>query len=142
MTKQELDLTRIKALGLDKTPNMKQFFRVLILFALLVALCIAWGSNDVATPEVKKLSYLEYLHPTDDEINVHRLVLADARETLTDTDCEEIDAEMEAWYEEYATHELQDDRERMIEENGIVAGNIESAERYAARLDQIEGNQR
>jgi hypothetical protein len=61
---------------------------------------------------------------------------------LTDTDCAEIDAEVDAWIDAHATHRIEDCSERVKDDNGIVAQSLGRAEQYAHHLDILEGQQR
>ena len=124
-------------------PNMKGFYRILILWFVLLALCIVWVHTDHVKADQKLLfSFVSSLHPSDEETASKILSLASLRDTLMDTDCAEIDAELDAWIDAHATEEIEDARKRMIYENGIVAQSLGRAEQYAHHLDILEGQQR
>ena len=103
-------------------PNMKGFYRILILWFVLLALCIVWVHMDHIKADQKELFFSKYLtNPTDEEINQKRWALANNRERLTDTDCDEIDAEMEAYLADRATQEERDARNRELDEHGAAS---------------------
>ena len=124
-------------------PNMKGFYRILILWFVLLALCILWVHMDHVKADQKLLfSFVSSLHPSDEEIASKIISLASVRDTLTDTDCAEIDAEVDAWIDAHATHRIEDCSERVKTDNGIVAQSLGRAEQYAHHLDILEGQQR
>lgn len=138
MTKRELEHARIHSLGLDKAPNLKAFYRVLILWFVLLALCIAWIHIDHAKADQINLSLFEIQRPTDEEINQKRFQLASLRDRLTDTDCAEIDEELDAWLD--ATRRNED--ARVDEDNRLVAYMNQRVADYETeiadrRLDEI-----
>ena len=140
MTKREI-LDAKYGLRRNDGPDMKGFFRILILMFVFLALCILWVHIKHSEAHKIDLSLIE-LHPTDEEIASKIVSLASVRDTLTDTDCAEIDAEIDAWIDAHATHRIEDCSERVKEDNDIVAQSLGRAEQYAHHLDILEGQQR
>lgn len=138
MTKKEI---RIVMRRNGDPMHMKGFYRILILWFILLSLCILWVHIDHAKADENFLLFSE-LRPTDEEINQKRLQLASVRDTLTDTDCSEIDEELDAWLD--ATQKMQD--ARADEDNRIVAYMEQRAADYEVekndrKLDEIAAYQ-
>ena len=65
-------------------PNMKGFYRILILWFVLLALCVVWVHMDHVKADQKELfSVVFSLHPSDEEIASKIISLASIRDTLT-----------------------------------------------------------
>jgi hypothetical protein len=117
----------IRAIMRRNEPSMKRFYRMLVLTFILLALCIAWIHIQHGEADRKNLSLYD-IHPTDEEINQKRIQLASVRETLTDTDCSEIDKELDVWLN--ATLEMQVAQDQVDDDN------------CDDHLDIVEGQQR